>query len=197
MNYNDFDRLVAQTRSVRRFKANEVVTTDILRNLVNLARITPSSRNLQPLKYILVNSQKAREQLFGCLSWAGALKSWSGPAVDERPGGYIIIMGDTKIRNRFSCDHGITAQTMMLGARSRGLGGCIVASIDREKVCAMFNIDKRYEILLVLALGTPAEEVRIEPLPEDGNINYWRDNKEVHHVPKRALRDIIVKELTV
>ncbi len=195
MDFHDFDRLVAQARTFRRFNSSVTVDSRTLRELIELARLSPSSRNMQPLRYIPVNTVAARESLFGCLKWAGALEDWSGPTESERPGGYIIILGDTLISPGFSCDHGIVAQTMKLGAQVRGLGSCIVGSVDRERVHELFNIDKRYEILLVLALGEPAEDVMIEPLPGDGNFNYWRDDNDVHHVPKRSLQEIILKEV--
>jgi len=195
MDFHNFDRLVTQARTFRRFNSSVTVDSRTLRELIELARLSPSSRNMQPLKYIPVNQVAVRESLFGCLKWAGALEDWSGPSESERPGGYIIILGDTSISPGFSCDHGIVAQTMKLGAQVRGLGSCILGSVDRERVRELFNIDKRYEILLLLALGEPAEDVMIEPLPKDGNINYWRDDNDVHHVPKRSLEEIILKEV--
>ncbi len=197
MDFRNFERLVRETRTVRRFKAEMKIETEILHDLIDLTRFTPSSSNMQPLKYIPVNEPGACEQLFSCLSWAKALEGWQGPSESEHPGGYIIILGDTEVRSSFSCDHGITAMTMHLSARARGLGSCIIASVDRERAAMLFDINNRYEILLVLALGAPGEEVRIVPLPESGDINYFRDENNVHCVPKRSLDDIIVKEFTL
>ena len=194
MKHSDFDKLVSETRSVRRFKANEHITNATLRELVNLARLTPSSRNRQPLKYIIVNSSEARAIVFSCLNWAKALSEWGGPAESERPSAYVIILGDLGIVESFSVDPGISAQTIMLGARARGLGGCILASVDRDKLRAELVIADRYEILLALALGVPAETVKIEPMPSSGEYNYWRDEEQIHHVPKRSLEEIVIGE---
>ena len=194
MDIQEFDRLVMQARSVRRYKGDIPVTMETLRELIGLARVTPSSRNNQPLKYILVNGTEAREHLFSCIGWAAALTSWGGPAKSERPAAYIIILGDKSVSEKFSVDHGIVAQTMNLGARVRGLGGCMIASVDRPKLRSLLKIDDRYEILLVLVLGVPDEEITIEPMPSDGKVKYWRDENEVHHVPKRSLEELIVGE---
>lgn len=194
MDYKELDRLVAETRSVRRFKAEAHVNAQVLRELIDLARLTPSSRNRQPLKYILVNSVEARDVVFSCLSWAKALQEWNGPAESERPAAFIVILGDSQLTDNYSVDPGISALAIMLGARARGLGGCILASVDRDKLRGKFSIDKRYDILLALAIGEPGEKVEIEQIPGDGSHHYWRDDNEVHHVPKRSISELILKE---
>jgi nitroreductase len=101
-------------------------------------------------------------------------------------------LGDTEIAQSFGIDHGIAAQSIMLGATERGYGGCIIASIRKDALREALDIPARYEILLVLALGKPKEQVQIDPVGTDGDIKYWRDAAQVHHVPKRALNDIIL-----
>jgi len=54
------------------------------------------------------------------------------------------------------------------------------------------DIPTRYETLLVLALGKPREKVVVDTVGPSGDIKYWRDSEGIHHVPKRALDDIIV-----
>jgi nitroreductase len=120
------------------------------------------------------------------------LRDWGGPQEGERPSAYIVIVGDTDISKTAGVDHGIAAQSILLGATEQGLGGCIIASIQREQLRQVLHIDPRYEILLVLALGRPKETVVIDPVGPEGDIKYWRDADGVHHVPKRALDEIIL-----
>jgi nitroreductase len=122
------------------------------------------------------------------------LSRWSGPAEGERPSAYIVILGDTELSKSFGCDHGIAAQSIMLGATERGLGGCMIGSIDRPKLRQVLDIPERYEILLILALGKPAETVVLEDVGPDGDIKYYRDDEDVHHVPKRTLDELILQE---
>ena len=122
------------------------------------------------------------------------MSRWSGPAEGERPSAYIVILGDTKLHKSFGCDHGIAAQSIMLGATERGLGGCMIGSIDRPRLRQVLGIPERYEILLVLALGKPAETVVLEDVGPDGDIKYYRDEEDVHHVPKRTLGELILQE---
>ncbi len=184
--------LIYRSRTVRRFYQDVPVEKETLYDLVDLARMSPSGSNLQSLKYYATNDPEKNACIFQYLSWAGYLKDWSGPQEGERPAAYIIIMGDATLSKSFGCDHGIAAQSIMLGATEKGLGGCIIGSIKRPELSAALNLPPQYEILLVLALGKPREEVQVEPLPENGNIRYWRDEQDVHHVPKRSLKDVLV-----
>ena len=184
--------IVRRSRSIRRFDQSVAISQDTLRGLVDMARLAPSGRNIQPLKYILSTEPEKNAVIFEQLAWAGALPDWPGPAEGERPTGYIIVLADTLISADTGCDHGIVAQTIMLGAAEQGLGGCILGSIKRTVLREALNLPEQYKILLVLALGKPAETVVIDPLAPDGSTQYWRDGQSVHHVPKRALDDIII-----
>lgn len=184
--------LVLKNRSYRRFDENHPVSEQTLRELVDLARHTPSGANLQPLKYRLSCDPATNGLIFPSLGWAGYLKEWSGPGAGERPSAYLVMLGDTGITKNFGCDHGIAAQTILLGAAEHGLGGCMIGNLRREELRQALNIPEQFEILLVLALGKPVEEVKIESLPADGSVKYWRDEQDVHHVPKRSLAEIIV-----
>jgi nitroreductase len=185
--------LVRKNRSYRRFYQEHGIGCDILRGLVDLARLSASGANRQPLKYVLSCDAKTNAQIFPTLGWAGYLKDWSGPAEGERPAAYIIILGDTTLRQGFGIDPGIAAQSMLLGATEQGLGGCMIASIDKGKLAEALAIPDRYQILLVLALGKPKETVEIDPVGPDGDIKYWRDEQDTHHVPKRALDELILE----
>lgn len=185
--------LILKNRSRRRFYQEQNVGIEILRDLVDLARLSASAGNLQPLKYMLSCNAAKNEAIFRNLAWAGYLKDWAGPSPDERPAAYIIVLGDREISPSFGCDHGIAAQSILLGATERGLGGCIIAAVNREGLRAALGVPSRYDILLVIAIGKPRETVVLEPLGESGDIRYWRDNEGIHHVPKRDLNEIIVE----
>ncbi len=186
------EELVRKSRSYRRFRQEEGPDREALRSLVNLARLSPSAANRQPLKYILSAVPERNAAIFPHLRWAGYLKAWEGPAPEERPTAYVVILGDTAVSKHFSVDHGIAAQSMMLGAAERGWGGCMIGSIDREGLRRALDIRDRFEILLVLALGRPAETVVVDSVAEAGGIEYWRDADDRHHVPKRSLDALIV-----
>lgn len=188
-----FSELVLKNRSCRRFHQDVAIELETLRGLVDLARLSASGSNQQPLKYILSCDPQKNALVFPQLGWAAYLKDWPGPSEGERPAGYVVILGDKEIRESFGIDPGIAAQTILLGATEQGLGGCIIATVRKADLRQALNIPDRYEILYVLALGKPKETIVVDTVGADGDIKYWRDAEETHHVPKRALDEIIVE----
>ena len=184
--------LILKNRSYRRFHQEVAIELETLRELVDLARCSASAANRQPLKYILSCQPDKNALIFKRLSWAASLKDWPGPAEGERPSAYIIVLGDKEVSQSFGCDHGIAAQSILLGAVDRGLGGCMLGAIQKDGLRQDLQIPQRYEILLVIALGKPKEKVVLETVGADGNTRYWRDKDSVHHVPKRPLDEIII-----
>ena len=184
--------LIIKSRSYRRFDESKKINREELLELIELARLSPSASNRQPLRYFLSHSEDNNKLIFSTLSWAGYLPDWDGPSSGERPTAYIVMLGDKNISDNFGVDAGIAAQSIMLGANEKGLGGCIIGSVNRDELRDYLNIPTQYEILYVLALGYPVEKVVIEEIGEDGSIKYWRDEKQVHHVPKRNLSDLII-----
>jgi len=187
------EELIVRNRSYRRYDESQTVSMETLRDLVDIARRTPSAANRQPLKYVLIGDAEGCVRLFPHLAWAGALKDWPGPAQGERPAAYVIILCDTEIAKDPGCDHGIAAQSLLLAAVERGLGGCMLGAINRDGIRADFGIPDRYAILLVVSLGVPAETCVLERADPGGDVTYYRDAEGVHHVPKRPLEEVVLR----
>ena len=183
--------LIKRNRSYRRFYQNERIERGQLAGWIELARFSASGRNTQSLKYVLVTEEEVCSKVFPLLSWAGYLKDWGGPKPGEQPAAYIVMLHDTEISNNYYCDDGIAAQSILLGAVEAGYGGCILASVKRPGLRELLALNERFEIIQVLALGKPAEQVVLDEV-EDNDIKYWRDENDVHHVPKRPLDEIIL-----
>jgi nitroreductase len=184
--------LMLKTRSYRRFDESFKVDAKTIESLIDFARLSPSGANKQPLKYLYYNSERDCEKIFPYLAWAGYLTDWPGPEKGERPASYILILGDKSISEIFGVDHGIAAHSILLGATEAGLGGCIIASIKRDELSNELSIPDNFDILLILALGKPVENVIIEDI-KDTDVKYWRDKNKIHHVPKRSLKELIIK----
>jgi nitroreductase len=188
-----FDELVRNARSIRRFREDAPIAADLLRHLVDLARVTPSGGNAQPLRYRVVSDPDECARVFAQTRWAGALKDWDGPAEGERPTGYIVICTSAETERIPQIDIGIAAQTIQLGATYLGYGACQLGSIGREEIRDTLGIPGEWAVRLLLALGCPAETVVLEDMPPGGSKDYWRDGDGVHHVPKRRLGDILLR----
>jgi len=187
----EIDELVNRCRSYRRFSEHFPITESTLRELISLARAAPSAANKQPLKYVLSCTPEANRRIFETLAWAGYLPEWPGPEPGERPAAYVVVLLDTSIAKEADIDVGIAAQTILLGATARGLGGCMFGSVRREELASRLRLPSHLAIALVIALGMPVEHVVLEDLPPDRSIKYYRTLDRTHHVPKRSLDELI------
>ncbi len=184
--------LIEKNRSYRRFMPGVTISTGQMERWVDLARLSPSAKNVQPLKFALINTAATCQEIFPHLGWAGYLTEWPGPAENERPSAYIAVLHDNSLAGKRYCDDGIAMQSILLGAVEDGFGGCIIGSVNKSKVAGILQLPKHLEILWLIALGKPAEKVQLERA-ENNHIEYWRDENDVHHVPKRPLKELIFR----
>lgn len=184
--------LILKNRSYRRFDESIKISSTQIEKWIDLARCSASARNAQPLKYAIITNSETSDIVFPSIAWAGYLKDWQGPAEGERPTAYIAVLKDKSISEKHYCDDGIAMQSILLGAVEDGFGGCIIGAVNRKKVSEILNLPEHLEILWIIALGKPSEKVVIEKA--DGDIKYWRDQDDIHHVPKRDLDEIIYRK---
>ena len=81
--------LVLKNRACRRFDETKKIEKDVLRKLVDLARLSASAANMQPLKFYISNEQEMNNKINDCLKWAGYLKGWS-PQEGERATAFMV-----------------------------------------------------------------------------------------------------------
>ena len=190
------EKLINKNRTYRRFYQDYKIDEEQLFKLVNLARLSPSPRNLQALKFWVSNDEKLNEKIFPSLAWAGYIKDWPGPPPGEQPAAYIFILADKNISSNFQKDFlptasGIAAQSILMGAVETDLGGCIIATFQKNKIAQTILLKEHLEILLILAVGKPKENIIIQDMDSSNDIKYWRDEQGNHYVPKRKLDNII------
>jgi len=184
--------LIAKNRSYRRFYGDESITKETLLSLVDYARLSASGANQQPLRYVVSYEKHVNAKIYPTLGWAGYFADWSGPNEEERPSAYIIILQGKGNKIVGGVDHGIAAQSILLGAVDMGLGGCIIGNVKREELGKALMISDQYEVLLVIAIGKPKEVVVIDEINVGEDVKYWRDESQVHHVPKYKLADVVL-----
>lgn len=177
-------------RTVRKF-SQKAIPVEILRELIDDARIGPCSANMQPLKYKLVGKDSV-DAVYPYLRWAVAIAPAGDPAPDERPTAYIIITADTSIRpQNYDIDVGIAAQTIALAAQEKGLGTCLMALHDKPGLKTSLGLPDQTMPALAVALGYPTQRSEIYPM-EEGRYKYHLTPDGTLHVPKRELDEIIL-----
>ncbi len=192
MNFNDLEKLVQKSRSTRRFEDDYFISLEDLKQLIDLARVSSSAKNMQPLKYILVTKKELVLKLAQTSTWASHLKDWE-QSDKERPSAFIIMLNDTSIDGFAMFDAGVSFEAISLGAKTKGLAVCPLASIDKNMCKQIFNIPSNLEILIGVAVGKSAENIKIVDI-KNSDINYYRDEEDNHCVPKRKLKEIIISE---
>jgi nitroreductase len=186
----NLEKLVQKNRSYRRYDESFKVEKKQILSWIDLARNTPSARNLQPLKFFVSTEEKTNQIIFDNISWAGYLEN-GRPVEGERPPAYIVICNDMDIAPQSQYDQGIVAQTILLAAVSEGLGGIMFTSVKKEDMRTQLNLPKNLEPQMVIAMGKPVENIVITDV-ENNDIKYYRDEKRTHFVPKRSLKEIVI-----
>ena len=190
----NFADLILAARTCRRFEEDKPVSSTTLRQMIDAVRITSSASNRQPLRYYTVSTPAVCAQVFPHAKWAGSLPKWPGPIEGERPTGYIVIC-NAQANNQFvNFDIGIAAQSLQLYATELGLGCCMFYSFSREPVRKILAIPADIEVSLLLAFGAPKEVRKLIDATLNDNLAYWRDEQQVHYVPKLTIDQVLLGE---
>lgn len=190
MNLPEFQSLVLRARACRRFVAAPPITEAELRALVDCARLAPSSRNQQLVRFRLVHGADECARVFPHTKWAGALPDWGGPQPAERATGYVFLCKPSGAQ--VGHDVGIAAQTMKLAALCAGYASCMLGALDRPALHTVLRLPADLEIDIGMAFGRAGETVQVETAQPGASLNYWRTPDQVHHVPKLPLDTLIV-----
>ncbi|MCJ7632799.1 nitroreductase family protein [Candidatus Bathyarchaeota archaeon] len=180
---------IINRRTIRKFK-QQAVSREVLIKCVDAARLSPTGGNTQPLKYIIVNDQELLPQVYSITHYGRNIPDFK-QAPDEVPVAYIVVLLDTKTSQQTPHDAGIVAMSISMVAYENGVASCIMGSAEKPRLKDILKIPDHLQILLVIALGYPAEKVKAAEL-KDGNLKYWYDDKGILNVPKRRLEDILI-----
>ena len=185
--------LVRKNRSYRGYDHSRKISREELLEMVEAARLCPSSVNMQPLRFHLVYEEEKVALMQAETKWARNLPEMTLPHPGKEPTAFIVICQDTDIDSnlsRYQRDVGIVAQTMLLAAVEMGLGGCMIGNFRADSVQATAKLAENIRPMLVLAIGKPDEEIVLTDVV-DGKTAYYRDEEDRHYVPKRKLGDLL------
>ncbi len=184
------ENLFFSRRSIRFYK-QDLISDEDISFILNAARLSPSAMNLQPLKFVVVRSEEYRERLFPLLRWAGYVKPKRIPPEGKRPTAYVVVCSDDEISVSpyIPYDVGGAVNAMLLAARFKGIGSCWLGAIDKDGIKEVLSISPSWSVHCVVSLGLPDEEPVVETMSSD--VRYFLDDKDVLHVPKRPLEEIV------
>lgn len=143
-------------RTVRSFKPDSI-PKEIVHNLLQSARWSPSSSNSQPWHFVVIQNRETIKQL-------GAIAT-QGPFIAEAPL-IIVVLMDGAFRP--GIDAGRAIQQMELYAWSEGMGTCFVGfrEIDQQRqVKDLLNIPQEMDLITTLPFGYRVEGFRGQGIP--------------------------------
>jgi len=135
-------------RSIRSFRPDPI-SEEILRELVDCARLAPSGNNVQPWEFIVVRDSKMRRAL--------ADLAEHGRFIAEAPACIVVAARETKY---YLEDGSAATQNLLVAAHALGLGACWVAGDKKpyaERVLSLLGVPKGYKLVSMVAVGLPAE----------------------------------------
>ncbi len=189
----DFSELVDKNRSHREFEAGVHIDTELIKSWIKNATHTPATMNLQALKYKILNTEEDVRRLLPHTRWAAALGK-KLPPEGHGPSAFVVLCHDTDItplKGLFYIDVGIAAQTIMLSAAEAGFGGCIIGSASADTIKELLSLPENLLPIIVLGLGAPMDTVVLTEAED--SVKYYRDENNVHYVPKRPIDEVIIK----
>ncbi len=188
----NIEEAIYKRRTIRRYR-QDPIPSDILKKLIDYARVAPMARNVQGLEFVIVENSEIKEKLFQLIKFAGSLpEDQRTPEPGREPTAYIIVLVNTEIKpSFFDFDVGAAVENILLGAVKYGLGSCWMANIKVRKIKSLLEVPEQYQVKHVISLGYPDEESFMEPYED--SYKYWRNPDGTMHVPKRDLEDVIFK----
>jgi len=184
----DVYEAILSRRSIRRFKQKSI-PIDVLKKLVNAARLAPSAANLQPLEYFVINEKNLCSEIFETISWAGYIKPKWTPSTQERPVAYIVMLIKDFENKWYLRDVSLASENIVIAAEGEGIGSCILCNINRDKIREVLKIPEKIIIDSIIALGYKDEKSTVEDLKD--KVEYWRDENNIMHIPKRKLENVM------
>ncbi|SHJ71877.1 Nitroreductase [Anaerobranca californiensis DSM 14826] len=150
--------LLIKRRSIRKFKSDKI-EADKLQTLIQAALLSPSSRNIRPWEFIVVENKETLYKL-------SKVKKHGSSFIKEAPLA-IVILGDPNKSDVWIEDTSIAGIIIQLTAEKLGLGSCWVQIRNREHhldysaekyIQKLLEIPEYFKITAVIAIGYPAEE---------------------------------------
>ncbi len=148
-------------RSIRRYKETPV-PENLLKEVLNAARLAPSADNAQPWKIIVVRDEQAKQRVTqACNSQRFMVQAPVILVVVGIPDEAFQMVGG--YMSSHVIDASIALDHLTLAAHSLGLGTCWIAWFKEEKVKDVLGIPEDVRVVALTPLGYPDEDPERPP----------------------------------
>ncbi len=152
----DFRELVTTRASVRRYEQRPV-EEDLVRQVLEAARLAPTADNRQPFRLLVVTDEPTRTAMAGAYS-----RKWfyTAPVIIVA----CAVAGEAWVRKDgvtyVETDVAIVMDHLILQAADLGLGTCWIADFHPAVVREVLHLPAELEPLVLTPLGYPAQPAR-------------------------------------
>jgi nitroreductase len=192
--------VIKERRSIRRYQDREV-SQELLQQVIEALKWTPSWANTQCWELIVVTDQGMKERLQETVSKRNpATKAMvKAPVVlalcgKKEQAGYYHGQATTKFGDWFMFDLGLATQNMCLAAHSLALGTVIVGFFDHDRARELLAVPADYEVVVLIPLGYPAKTPsapRRRESAEFVHLNHFQAEVGRHAVGSSGLKAVI------
>ena len=186
-NHPSLESLLKRNRSYRGFDAARPVSREDLLGLLEVVPWVGSGNNAQPLRFRLVCGEEAT-LVHPLVKLGAALPQEHLPHGGEEPSAYIVVCSDSSGR-AVDIDLGIAAQSILLRAVERGLGGIFILNFRADALQEALSLP--LPPLAVLGIGKPLERIFLLPARPGDSLAYYRKDG-AHFVPKLPVEDLLI-----
>lgn len=189
----NLQNLLEWRRSYRKFDETRLISKNDIDEILNSIKFASCANNRQYLRFISVENKDKVLEIFDNTKWAASLPNNIGcPKEGERPVYFIAILSDEAKKLRFNgIDEGLVISNLTLTAAEKGIGSCIIGSVNDKKMREILNYDNNYSCEVVIAFGYPKVKSTIKEIDLEEDQSYYLDEDGNYLVPKYKKDDIV------
>ena len=161
---DDLMNIIKTRRSIRAYQENDI-PEEILNQVLESIRWSPSWANTQCWEIVLVKDRAQKERLKETLRDTNPAKKAivQAPVVlalcgKTKISGYYKGQVTTKFDDWLMFDLGIATQSLCLTAQSVGLGTVVVGLFDHYRAKEVLKVGDEYELVALIPIGYPAKD---------------------------------------
>lgn len=187
------ENLLEWRRTYRKFDENKLISKEDIDDILNSIKFASCANNRQYLRFISVENKAKVLEIFENTKWAASLPNNIGrPKEGERPVYFIAILSDEEKKLRFNgIDEGLVISNLTLLAAEKGIGSCIIGSVNDKKMREILNYENNYSCEVVVAFGYPKVKSTIKEINAGEDQAYYLDEDGNYIVPKYKIKDIV------